>query len=296
MSGESLITDAAPHTPARSRVPGEASGALVDIGVHRTSLRASVLAIVRYRQLLKHLVLKDLKLKYRGSVLGFVWSLLNPLVMLTVYTVAFKYIMGIRGSGFVFLLMIGILAWTFFSGSVTMASGGIIDNGGLLKTIFFPRAVLPIATVLFNLSQFLLTAAVFLPILAVIYQRPPGLPALLLPIFIALQLVMTIGLGLVVATGTAFFRDLRHLLEIALAIMFWTTPILYDFRTIPGVWQWPVLLSPLSSFVLAYQDILYYGQWPELRVWAVAITYTVAALIGGGLLFIRFQDRFAERI
>jgi lipopolysaccharide transport system permease protein len=296
MSAESLITETTHTTPAHSRVPGEASAPLVDIGTHRTSLRASVLAIVRYRQLLKHLVLKDLKLKYRGSVLGFVWSLLNPLVMLTVYTVAFKYIMGIRGSGFVFLLMIGILAWTFFASSVQMSAGGIIDNGGLLKTIFFPRAVLPVATVLFNLWQFLLTAAVFLPILAVIYQRPPGASALVLPIFIALQLVMTIGLGLVIATGTAFFRDLRHLLEIGLAIMFWTTPILYDFRSIPGVWQWPVLLSPLSSFVLAYQDILYYGQWPELRVWAVASVYTTAAVLGGGLLFVRFQDDFAERI
>jgi lipopolysaccharide transport system permease protein len=156
--------------------------------------------------------------------------------------------------------------------------------------------VLPIATVLFNLSQFLLTAAVFLPVLAVVYQRPPGAPALLLPVFICLQVLMTIGLALMIATGTAFFRDLRHLLEIALAIMFWTTPIVYDFRSIPGGWQWPVLLSPLSSFVLAYQDILYFNVWPAFRVWAVALAYTAGALIGGGLIFIRFQDEFAERV
>jgi lipopolysaccharide transport system permease protein len=296
MSGERLITETTNPAAAVTRSSGDADGELVDISAHRTTLRASFLAVIDYRQLLKHLVLKDLKLKYRGSVLGFVWSLVNPLVMLTVYTVAFKYIMGIRGTGFVFLLMIGILAWTFFASSVQMSAGGIIDNGGLLKTIFFPRAVLPIATVLFNLSQFLLTAAVFLPILAVIYQRPPGAPALLLPVFICLQLLMTIGLALIIATGTAFFRDLRHLIEIALAILFWTTPILYDFRSIPGVWQWPVLLSPLSSFVLAYQDILYFNVWPTPGIWLVAITYTVAALIGGGLLFIRFQDDFAERI
>ena len=101
MSGKSLISETAPDTPAQTTTPGADGPELVDITAHRTSLRASLLDVVGYRQLLKHLVLKDLKLKYRGSVLGFVWSLLNPLVMLTVYTVAFKYIMGIRGSGFV---------------------------------------------------------------------------------------------------------------------------------------------------------------------------------------------------
>jgi lipopolysaccharide transport system permease protein len=274
----------------------DAGGALVDLAVQRTSLQASVLAVVKYRQLLKHLVLKDLKLKYRGSVLGFLWSLLNPLVMLLVYTVAFKYIMGVRSGGFVFLLMIGVLAWTFFSGSVSMSAGGIVDNGGLLKTIFFPRAVLPTATVLFNLSQFLLTAAVFVPVMALIYQRPPTATVLLVPLVVLLQSLMTIGLALALATGTAFFRDLRHLLEIALAMMFWTTPILYDYRTIPAAWQLPVLLSPLSPFVLAYQDILYYGEWPAAQVWLVAVVYAVGAFAGGAWLFTRFQDQFAERI
>ena len=149
---------------------------------------------------------------------------------------------------------------------------------------------------LFNLSQFLLTAAVFLPLLMVLYRRPPTPPALLFPVFVSLQVLMTIGIALAIATGTAFFRDLRHLLEIALAVMFWTTPIIYDFRTISALWQWPVLLSPLSSFVLAYQDILFYGVWPAPRIWIVAITYTAAALVGGGLLFTRFQDEFAERV
>jgi ABC-2 type transport system permease protein len=269
---------------------------LVDIAVRHTSLRANLLAVLQFHSLIRHLVLKDLKLKYRGSLLGFVWSLLNPLVMLLVYTIAFKYIMGVRTGGFVFLLLLGILAWTFFATSASMSAGAIVDNRGLLKTVFFPRPVLPIASVLFNLAQFLLTAVVFVPVLSLIFHVRPGWPALLFPVFVVLQVLMTIGVALMLATGTAYFRDLRHLLEITLAVMFWTTPIVYDFHAIPLLWQRVVLFSPMSPFVLAYQEILFHVRWPGPEVWAVAILYAFGAFFGGVLLFTRCQDEFLERI
>ena len=253
-------------------------------------------AIYRYRELLKNLVLKDLKLKYRGSVFGFLWSLLNPLVMILVYLVAFKYIMAIRTEGFVFLLLVGILAWTFFANSASMGAGAIVDNSGLLKTVYFPRAILPIASVFFNLAQYLLTAAVFLPLMLIIYQVRPGPPALLFPVFLLLQLAMTIGIALALAAGTAFFRDIRHLLEIALMVMFWTTPIVYDYHRVPAAWRWPILFSPLSPFVLTYQDIFYYAKWPEPQTAAVAIVYAGVALIGGFALFTRVQGQFTEQL
>jgi lipopolysaccharide transport system permease protein len=286
--------------PTRTAAPRPAAGGpggsgLVDVA-SRSSVRATLTAVIEYRELLKHLVLKDLKLKYRGSWLGFVWSLVNPLVMLVVYTVAFKYIMAIRSGGFVFLLLIGILTWTFFAGSLAMGAGGIVDNGGLMKSVFFPRAVLPIATVLFNLAQFLLTAAVFIPVLSLIYGIAPGIPILALPVVLLLNVLMTIGLALALATGTAYFRDLRHLLEIALAIMFWTTPIVYDFRAIPEAWQLVVLFSPLTPFVLGYQSIIYYGEWPGPAVWGLEVVYAAAALTLGAVLFSRFQDQFAEQV
>jgi ABC-2 type transport system permease protein len=293
MNGEASSHSGEPSSAMGTRAPDRN---LVDIASRHTTLRANALAIIHYRNLIRQLVLKDLKLKYRGSTLGFVWSLLNPLLMVIVYTIAFKYIIGVRGSGFVSLLLIGVLAWTFFAASTAMSAGAIVDNGGVLKTVSFPRAVLPIATVMFNLAQFLLTAAVFLPLLALIYGTPPRAPALLFPVFIVLQLLLTAGVALAVATGTSFFRDLRHLLDIALAMMFWTTPIVYDFRVIPDSWRWPVLLSPMSPYVLAYQNILYHGTWPPTEVWALAVLYAAAGSIGGAFLFARFQDRFVERI
>ena len=274
----------------------EQDAALVDAAGYERGPIEALAALVRYRELIRNLVFKDLKLKYRGSFFGFLWSLFNPLVIMTVYLVAFKYIMQVRGSGFVFLLLVGILAWSFFAASASMGAGAIVDNGGLLKTVHFPRAVLPISSVLFNLSQYLLTISVFLPLMLIIYRHPPSAAMLLFPVVLALQLAMTIGIALALAAATTFFRDVRHFLEIGLMIMFWTTPILYDYQKVPDAWRWPVLLSPMSPFVLAYQQIFYYGRLPDPEVALVGIVYASVAFIGGFALFTRLQHEFVEQI
>jgi lipopolysaccharide transport system permease protein len=277
--------------------PGpDVDAGMVDATGTGGGLLASLAAIVQYRELIRNLVFKDLKLKYRGSLFGFLWSLVNPLVMITVYLIAFKYIMAVRSGGFVFLLLLGILAWTFFAASASMGAGGIVDNGGLLKTVQFPRAVLPISSVLFNLAQYLLTITAFLPIMLVFYGMPLRASMLLFPVIVLLQVMMTIGVALALAAGTAFFRDIRHLLEIALMVMFWTTPIIYDYQRIPAAWRWPVLLSPMSPFVLAYQQIFYYGRVPDPQVSAVAVLYAAVAFFGGFALFTRLQHQFVEQI
>jgi ABC-2 type transport system permease protein len=260
------------------------------------SIRRTLGGLRRYRHLLRNLVLKDLKLKYRGSLIGFLWSLANPLVMAVVYTVAFTRILRVGSEGFVFYLMLGLLAWTFFSSSAIMSTGAIADNGGLVKSVWFPRAILPTATVLFNLAQYLLTVLVFLPLMLIYYQVPPAAPMLLFPVFVGLQALFTIGVSLILATGAAFFRDLRHLVDVALAVLFWTTPIIYQLDTVQPGLRRIILLSPLSPFIGAYQDIFYFGRWPETAIWATAIGYTVLATAVGLWLIVRYEDSFAERI
>jgi homopolymeric O-antigen transport system permease protein len=268
---------------------------MIDRAAPRDSFATTAAAVIRYRTLLQKLVLKDLKLKYRGSVLGFLWSLVNPLVMIAVYSLAFKYILRSATPGFVFLVLIGILAWTFFSTSAMMSTGAIADNGPLLKSVFFPRAILPIATVLFNLAQYLLMAVVFLPVMLIAFRIPPSMPILLYPVFLVLQVLMTVGLAFILATGTTFFRDIRHLLEVALAVMFWTTPIVYEFEQVPERFRLLVLASPLSSFIVAYKDVLFYRRWPPASVWTFAIAYAIIAFVAGAALLLKFEDRFAER-
>jgi ABC-2 type transport system permease protein len=269
---------------------------LVDRSSEMTTLRAVVASLYSYRELLKNLVLKDLKLKYRGSVFGFLWSLLNPLLMIVVYTIAFTFILRIRTEGFVFYMMLGILSWTFFSNSAAMSTGAIIDNAGLLKSVLFPRAILPIGTVLFNFAQYLLTVSVFLPAMMIWYQVPFAVPMLLFPAFLGLQVIFTVGIALILASWTAFFRDVRHLLEVALSALFWATPIVYELRQVPEQFRLLILLSPMSPFVVAYQQVFFYREWPEATVWLMASAYAVGAFVAGVLLFLAVEDRFTEQL
>lgn len=278
--------------------PGQerAASGLIDRSAQRDSLSQTLAGLFRYRELLKNLVLKDLKLKYRGSVLGFIWSLLNPLLMIGVYTVAFKYILRSTIEGFVFYLMLGILAWTFFVNSLMMSTGAIVDNGGLVKSVFFPRAILPVATVLFNFAQYLLTVLVFLPVMMVVYGVPVGAPVLAYPVFLALQLLFTVGLALLLATWTAFFRDVKHFLEILLAALFWLTPIVYQSAQIPERLRPLLDLTPMSPFITAYHDIFFFSRWPAPSVWLLATAYAVVAAAWGLSVLLKREDLFSEAL
>jgi lipopolysaccharide transport system permease protein len=281
---------------ARTRVSPSLPGDLVDRTLETGSVGAIVTSLFSYRELLKNLVIKDLKLKYRGSIFGFLWSMLNPLMMIIVYAVAFTYILRIRTAGFVFYLMLGQLAWTFFASSATMSTGAIIDNRGLVKSVSFPRAILPIATVMFNLAQYVLTVSIFLPVMLIWYQVPLAPPMLLFPVVLALQSMFTIGIALMLATATVFFRDVRHLLEVSLSVLFWTTPIVYELAHVPEQLRLLILLSPMSSFVVAYHKLFYYREWPDPSLWLVAGTYAVGAFLIGVTLVLAFEDRFSEQI
>lgn len=269
---------------------------LIDRATELTTLRGMVLSLYGYRELLRNLVFKDLKLKYRGSVFGFLWSLANPLLMAVVYTVAFTFILQVRSEGFVFYLMLGLLSWTFFANSATMSTGAMIDNAGLLRSVRFPRAILPIATVLFNLAQYLLTVSVILPAMMLWYAVPLAAPMLLFPVFLSLQVLFTIGVALLLATATAFFRDVRHLLEVGLQVMFWMTPVVYELRQVPERVQLLILLGPVSPFVVAYHQLFFYRQWPSGDVWLAATAYAIGAFVVGALVFLGSEDRVMEQV
>ena len=267
-----------------------------DRTAERHGLERTLRGLAQYRHLLRNLVAKDLKLKYRGSVFGFIWSLANPLIMIAVYTIAFTYILRLRTPAFVFYLMLGILAWTFFANAIAMSTGSLVDNGGLLRSVWFPRAILPIATVLFNFSQYLLTVIVFLPVMMVIYGVSPAAPMLAFPIFLLLQVGLTVGLSLITAVGTAFFRDVRHFVDVGIAILFWATPVVYETAQLPDTLRRAILLTPLSPYITAYHDVFYYRQWPAPEVWLLAVLYAIVPLVAGLWLITRVEDRLTEQV
>jgi lipopolysaccharide transport system permease protein len=262
----------------------------------RSRARArSLRSVLGYRELLRNLVLKDLKLKYRGSVLGFVWSLVNPLIMTAIYSLAFTYVVGITQRAYVMYLLLGLLAWNFFVASASMSTGSIVDSGSFVKGVYFPRLILPLATVLFNLSQYLLTTIVFLPMMLLFYRVAPTTMMLLFPVAIGLQTVFTYGIALALSAGTARFRDVRHFLEIALQVIFWMTPIVYETAGKTVQVRAALLLSPLAPFITVYHQLFYYQIWPDASVWMTCVLYTTAAFLGGAALFTSCEERFAEQ-
>ena len=277
----------APTTPAEE---------FDDRGAQSVSLGLGLAGLFRYRELLRNLVLKDLKLKYRGSALGFLWSLANPLAMLVVYSLAFTYILRVSRQNFVLFLFVGLLAWTFFASTISMASGSIADAGGLLKSVRFPRTVMPFATVLFNLAQYLMTFCVLLPVMLAVFRVPPAAPMLMYPLVVLLLVMFTSGLTLIVAAGNVYYRDVRHIVDVALQVMFWATPVVYDLSDVPERFRLALLASPMTPFITALHDIFYRQAWPAPIIWAAALGWSVGVFVVGLTVFLRHEDRLAEQL
>lgn len=248
-----------------------------------------------YRDLLRHLVLRDLRHKYKGSSLGFAWSLLHPVVMAAVYTVAFKLIFGSPIERFPLFLLSGLLPWMFFTAALSSASGAIVDNGMLVRKVAFPRVILPLAAIGAQLVQFALMYTVIVPMLLIFGVGLSPALAGLIPV-IVLQVVFTAGLGLVLATAYVYARDTRHLLEIALQIWFWVTPVVYSVALVPDRLRRWLQWNPMTQFVTSYHDIVVDGRTPSFATFGILLLCAAVAGAAGLLVFDRHQRRFAELV
>jgi ABC-2 type transport system permease protein len=250
----------------------------------------------RYRTLVRNLVTKDISLKYRGSFLGLAWSLLNPALMLLVYTFAFKIVLKVRTENYLYFIMAGLLPWTFFASALTASTQAITGNAGLIRKVYFPRAILPVASVLFSFTQLMLAFAVFLPALLLISGIHPSWEmALIIPVAL-LHLTFTVGLAFVLSAVTVPFRDVAHLTEVLLPLLFWATPIIYPIDMVPETLQGLVKLSPLALFAILYQDILLQTKLPEWGLIVRVLVWSVATVGIGYLIFRRFNTTLAEEV
>src|SRR6185369_13872180 len=256
--------------------------------------------LVRYRGLIQSLVARELKARYRGSVLGFFWSFINPLLLLLVYSFVFKNLLAARYEGidhYELFLFCGLLPWTWFSTSLLESSGVLISGGNLIKKVLFPAEVLPIVSVLANMVHFILG----LPILAVFliyYQRLPDLDGLLwFPIAMLVQLVLSIALALIVSALAVHFRDIRDILSNVLTLWFFSTPIIYWIKEAPGLGKRVLDYNPMTHLIVTYQEILFFdgpvGHWK----WLLLIGgVSVLLFLAGYWLFDRLRDSFAEAV
>ena len=259
-------------------------------------------ALFNYRQLIQSMVARELKARYRGSVLGFFWSFINPLLLLLVYTFVFSVVMPPRATDletpYALFMFCGILPWTWFSASVLESSNVLISGGNLIKKVLFPAEVLPIVSVLSNMVHFFLG----LPIVAlflVYYQHTPEFVDMLwFPVVVVVQLIFTLGLSLLVAALTVHFRDLKDILVNMMTFWFFATPIIYPMRLVveQGGKFW-MDINPMTHLAISYQEILFYpgnfGHWK----WLVALGFaSVGLFLAGYYLFNRLRDTFAEEV
>ncbi|GIW13628.1 MAG: transport permease protein [Tepidiforma sp.] len=244
-------------------------------------------------ELVLALTARDLKLRYQGSVLGWAWSLARPLALGAVLAFALGRVLG-TGITAEFLLA-GLFPWFWFQGAVQGASGSFIGNGGLLKKVRFPRAVLPLSTVLGATLQFLLSLPVLIGFV-VASGHGPGPAWLGLPLVFALQLGLTAGLGLFVASVTVYFRDLEHITEVLLTLLFYGTPIIYAAELVPEGYRWLTYVNPLAPIMEGWRGILLDGELPPASHLGASAVLTAAALAVGWAVFRRLEDGFADAI
>lgn len=254
--------------------------------------------LFRYRLLIQSLVGRELKARYRGSVLGFFWSFVNPLLLLLTYGLVFTYMLPVPKSAkvepYFLFLFCGILPWTWFSSSVLESSGVLIAGGNLIKKVLFPAEVLPVVTVLANLIQFLLGLPILFVFLALTGRL--GATALLMPMPLLVQLVLTIGLALLISALTVHFRDIQNILSHVLHLWFFATPVLYLYDETPRVLKSLLRLNPMTHVVYSYQQMLFEGRFDHLRGLVLSGLIAVGIFALGAFLFDRLRDTLAEEV
>ncbi len=257
--------------------------------------------LYRYRQLIATLTARDLKARYRGSILGFFWSLANPLLLLTVYTIVFTLFFPANAiQPYPLFLFAGILPWTFFSAATLESTSSISANAGLIKKVMFPAEALPLVVVLSHLVHF----ALAIPILVVatvgfalhgdIAMRPTML--LVLPLMV-LQTLFVAGIAMTVASAAVLFRDLRDIITNLMTLGFFLTPILYTIFNVPSRWLRALLrINPMTPFVVSYQDVLFFGRLPALSDAFLMVFYALGSVALGMTVFSRLRDTLVEAI
>ncbi|MEW6189277.1 MAG: ABC transporter permease [Actinomycetota bacterium] len=262
-----------------------------------------------FRELLLNLIKRELKVKYKKSILGFFWSLLNPILTTIVFTFVFAVLLRIQppvlryGTIFSFpvFLLCALLPWNFLSISLSLSINSIVGNGNLVKKVYFPREILPSSTVLANLINFCLELLVLFMLLTFLGSRF----FIYLPLLIAItiiQTLFTIGMCLIFSCLNVYFRDIQHLLGIILMIWFYATPIIYPFEYVLQMshklpWlPFAYKLNPMATFVLAYRSILYDCQPPSFFLLGYAVVVSLLTLYFGYLFFNTYEPTFAEEI
>lgn len=250
-----------------------------------------VATFLRYKGLLHELVIRDIKVKYRRSVLGYVWSILNPLLMMLVIATVFSYMFRFDIENYPVYLLTGQLIYNFYSEATNMSMNSILSGGALIKKVHLPKYIFPLSRTLSSFVNLLFSLVALLIIL--VFTRTPVTPAIFLfPLPLLYLLLLCIGVGLILSVLAVYFRDMIHLYGVFLTALMYLTPIFYPINSLPAFAHNIIRFNPLYHIILMFRKIVMQGQLPTLRENMICLSFGLIATVIGLIIFKKKQDNF----
>lgn len=259
-------------------------------------MKRNLIELWKFRSLVAALIVRHLNARYRGSLLGFIWSFLNPLCLIAVYALVFKYYIRFdKVEHYTLFLFAGLLPWIWFSSALIESTSSISSGGSLISKALFPPHILPVVAVFTNLINFLL--ALPLLFLFMLFSGVyPGLSLLTLPVVIFVEMVFLVGLGLGFSALNVHYRDVQHVLGNFITFWFFLCPIIYPLESIPEKFKFTLLLNPVALFTQMYHGILLDNAFPSIKFLAFTTAIAVLTLLIGNFIFNRYREEFAELV
>ena len=245
--------------------------------------------LVKNRELIWTLALKELRVRYKRSALGFLWALLNPLLMMIILAVVFSTVMRIAVPKYAIFLMSALLPWTFFSQSLAYAVESIVANGDLLKKVRIAKSVFPVAAVLSNVINFLLSMVPLVVLMGAL-RFPFHWTWIYLPVPLLSLILFTLGCSFFFSIANVFFRDMSHIIQIVLSAWFYVSPVIYSLDFVPERYHFFFRLNPMLYLLNGFRLAIYYGQLPTWQSMSMSIGCGAVSLLIGYAIFRRYQD------
>ncbi|HQH25988.1 MAG TPA: ABC transporter permease [Oligoflexia bacterium] len=259
-------------------------------------MRRNIYEIWRYRALIWALVGRHLNARYRGSFLGFIWSFLNPLCLIAVYSLVFQYYIRFQDvEHYTLFLFAGLLPWIWFSSGLIEATGSISASGSLITKAMFPPHILPLVSVLTNLINFLFAVPLLVGFMFIVGVLP-GVGFFMLPVVILIELLFLLGLSLALSALNVRYRDIQHILGNLMTLWFFLCPIIYPAGNVPERFRLSLTLNPVAVFTQMYHNIFIEGTLPGLRPLLITFGVSCITLCVGNWIFNRYREEFAELV
>lgn len=251
--------------------------------------------LYKYRELLKTNVKKEIRGKYKNSFLGILWSFLNPLLQIAVYAIVFPLILRNTQENYVVFLCCGLIPWTFFATSITRAAFTMVENGNILKKVYFPREILPISVVTSETVNFIISTII---IIGFVIFGGLGISKYIIfyPIVLLAQYLLILAIALIISSISVYIRDLQHLIGVVLQLLFYAAPIVYAPESIPEQFKWILDYNPMTYIINGYRDIFYNQTSPNIISLMILIGISIIGIIIGYLIFNKLQKGFAEQL